>query len=472
MFVLSQARESLEMGWNMKRYYLIILVFFIAIGITTESWAEVLTLEEAIAFARERSPQIAMQTHMVESAQAQLSEAKYYWSPKFALKSQFGPMPKTTDIESSENDIWSNFFDSWGFTTRNSLEFWLPLFTSTKVYHTHELAKIGLEVEQLREENERMNVEYDVSRAYYGLQYANAAMDVVSEAESYVSRIETEYQTMMTNGASSVKRTDQYRIDIAKANVYRLKGMIEGKQRYAEQALRIHTQLEGELAVETMDFDVPPDVLKSREAVQSLAESNRGDLKLLLAGERASEKQAHIAWLNWWPDLVLAGEAYYKFSNAVPKYEEKNFYIKDGYNGYGFALGFVLRWELDPVRQVFKVRQAEAQAEKARSQREFLTAGIALEVSEQYDNTLNALNNIHITHQSRRAAKRFLTQSLLDYEAGDGNVEDVVSAITTYIEQRSMYLDALNSYRVSLVKLQKLTGVSTPGALLEGAESE
>ena len=137
-----------------------------------EATAETITLERAYELAHANSPQIEAQGYARDAAQAQVSEAKYYWAPKFALKSQFGPMPKSKDIRSSENDIWDNFFDSWGFTTRNSLEFWLPLFTSTKVYQTHQLAKIGLEVEELRVQNEILNVEYDVARAYYGLQLA------------------------------------------------------------------------------------------------------------------------------------------------------------------------------------------------------------------------------------------------------------------------------------------------------------
>lgn len=432
-----------------------------------EATAETITLERAYELAHANSPQIEAQGYARDAAQAQVSEAKYYWAPKFALKSQFGPMPKSKDIRSSENDIWDNFFDSWGFTTRNSLEFWLPLFTSTKVYQTHQLAKIGLEVEELRVQNEILNVEYDVARAYYGLQLATAAADVVAEAEKYVDQVEMQYRKLLESGSESVKDTDQYRIDIAKANVYRLKNTIDAKRTYAEKALRVHTRLEGPFEIEAMDFDNAKEELQSQDEVLDLARANRGDLKLLDASVRAADKQAHIEWLNWWPDLVLVGEVYYKFSNAVPKLEEKNFYIKDSYNGRGFGLGFMIKWDLDPVRQVFKVRQADAKAERTRAQRELAISGIELEVTEQYQNTATALANIAITYQSRRSAKRFLTKALFDYEAGDGDVGDMISALTTFIEQRSMYLQALHDYRIALVKLQKVTGVATADTLLK-----
>lgn len=426
----------------------------------------VLTLEAAYELARQNSPQIAAQGFARDAAQAQLSEAKYYWAPKLSFQSQFGPMPKTKDITSSENDIWDNFFDSWGFTTRNYLEFWMPLFTSTKVYQTHELAKIGLEVEELRIENEILNVEYDVARAYFGLQLANAAVDVIQEAEKYISQVETQYQKLLESGSDAVKTTDQYRIDIAKANLYRLKNTISAKREYAERALCVHTKLTAPVAIENMDFDNTEAKLISEAEVLDLARIHRGDMKLLDASTRAADKQAHIEWLNWWPDLVLAGELNYKFSNAVPEYTSDNFYIKNGYNGHGFALGFILKWELDPVRQVFKVRQANAKAERTRAQRELAISGIELEVSEQYQNTANALANIDITYKSRRSAKRFLTQELLDYEAGDGDVNDMISALTTFIEQRSMYLQALHDFRVALVKLQKVTGITDADQLL------
>ena len=440
---------------------------FILIGFLSSANAQnILTLDKAYELARENSPQVIAQKYAVEAAEAQASEAKYYWTPKFELKSQFGPMPKTKDITESENDIWDHFLDSWGFTTRNYLDFWFPVFTSTKVYHTNQLAKIGLEVEQLRVQNEILNVEYDVARAYIGLQLANAARDVVKEAESYVERIETEYQKLMESGSSEVKETDQYKIDIAKARLLRLKNEIEAKRDYAERALSVHTRLPLPILVEEMDFDNVSETLKSCDEIVEIAGTHRGDLMLLDSAERAAQLEAKIQWLNWWPDFVVAGEVYYKFSNAVPKYDLNNFYISDGYNGYGFGLGFMLRWNLDPVSQVFKVRQADAKAERMHAQRQLAISGIELEVSEQCRKTLNELNNISITHQSRRSAKRFLTSELMNYEAGDGDVGEMITALTTFIEQRSMYLQALHDYRVSLVKLQKVTGVEDSKNLL------
>ncbi len=436
-------------------------------GIQTGYAQEVISLERACELARENSPQIQAQKYAVDAADAQLSEAKYYWAPKFSFKSQFGPMPKVTDITDSEEDIWDNILGSWGFTTRNYLEFWFPIFTSTKIYHTHELAKIGLKVEELRAENEVINVEYDVSRAYIGLQLANAAADVIKEAEDYVERIQNEYNALMESGSEDVKQTDQYRIDIAAANLYRLKNQIAAKRDYAERALSVHTQLELPIKVEEMNFDPEKVVLKSAEEILALAHEHRGDLRLLEEAETAANLEAKIQWLNWWPDLVVAGELYYKYSNAVPKLDIDNFFISDSYNGKGFALGFVLKWDLDPVRQAFQVRQANAKADRMRAQHELAIAGIDLEVSEQYQDTYNQLLNIDITYKSRRSAKRFLTQELMDYEAGDGKVDNIVSALTTYIEQRSMYLQALHDYRVSLVKLQKVTGVSSTSDLIQ-----
>ena len=435
--------------------------------------AKPLTLEEACELALSNSPQMRAQHYSTEAAQAQVSEAKYYWTPKFEFSSKFGPSPKSTDITESENDLWGHFLDSWGFTTKNSLEFWIPLFTSTKVYHTHELAKIGLDVERLREENEALNVRYDVARAYYGLQLATAGMDVIKEAEGYVDRIQREYTKMMEAGSESVSATDQYRIDIAVANLYRLKDQIGASRIYAEKALSVHTRLALPIEVEEMDFSDDDRGLKSYEEIVELARQHRGDLKLLDKAEAAARLQAKIQWLDWWPDFVLAGELYYKFSNAVPEYTSDNFYIKDSYNGKGFGLGFILRWNVDPVRQVFKVRQADAKADRMSAQRELAISGIELEVNKQYYETAAKYHNIELTKKSRRSAKRFLTQMLFDYEAGECDVDKLVSALTTFIEQRSMYLSALNDYRVGLVRLQGVVGVErVESLLLEASEDE
>lgn len=453
----------------MKKF-LVVFIQMVLFWCACVSWvqAKPLSLEEAYALATANSPQVVAQRYAVEAAQAQVSEAKYYWAPKFSLTSKFGPMPKSSDVTESQNDIWSHFFDdAWGFTTRNSLEFWLPLFTSTKVYNTHALAKIGLEVEQFRAENEALNVRYDVARAYYGLQLAIAAEAVIAEAESYVERIQKEYDRMMEEGSEKVSKTDQYRIDIAVANLYRIKDQIHASRIYAEKALSVHTRLALPIEVEEMDFSDHVARLRPYEEVLDYARVNRGDLKLLDCARDAAKLQAKIQWLNWWPDLVLAGEATYRFSNAVPKFNHEDFYISDSYNGYGFALGFVLRWNLDPVGQVFKVRQADAKAERMEAQRSLAIAAIELEVSKQYHEVEAKAHNIEITKNARRAAKRFLTQELMNYEAGEGNVDKLISALTTFIEQRSLYLSVLHDYRVGLVSLQNVVGAVQPDALVE-----
>ncbi len=446
----------------MKRFFVEFCVGIFALFSLVSAqyaWAAPLSLEQAYELAVANSPQIRAQRLAAEAAEAQVSEAKYYWAPKFSLSSKFGPTPATKDISDDFEDVWDHFLDSWGFWTKNSLEFWLPLFTSTKVYHTHQLAKLGYEVEQLREQNEVLNVKYDVARAYYGLQLATAGLDVIKEAEDYVARIQREFDKMMEEGSDKVDPTDQYRIDIAVANLYRLKDQITASRNYAEKALSVHTRLELPIEVEEMDFESDDVGLKDYDAVLEMAHSHRGDLKLLEYGEEAARLQAHIQWLNWWPDLVLAGELYYKYSNAVPTFNHNDdFYISNPYNGRGFGIGFMLKWNLDPVGQVFKVRQANAKADRMAAQRELAISGIELEVNKLYYETASKHHNIEITKNSRRAAKRFLTQQLMNYEAGEGNVDKLVSSLTTFIEQRSMYLYALHDFRVGLVQLQTAVG--------------
>ena len=440
------------------------------------AWAQdVITLEEACDLARQHSPQVEAQRHSVEAAEAQLTQATYYWTPKLSFRSEFGPMPKVTDLKSTVDDVWDYIANSWGFTMRNYLDFWIPLFTSTKVYNTRELAKIGLKVEELRVENEILNVEYDVSRAYIGLQLAIAAGDVLQEAEDYVQRIQDGYDKLREeaeeneDGESSVKETDQYRIDIARTHLGRLRNDVAAKRNYAEHALAIHTGLSLPIRVEEMNFDRDPVVLKKAEEIQELAHQYRGDLKLLEQSVAAADLRAHIEWLNWWPDLVLGGQVYYKYSNAVPKLDPavENFYYSDGNNAHGFTMGFILTWNVDPVRQAFRVREMNAQAERTRTQRDLAIAGIDLEVLSEYQTTANCLANIELTYQSRRAAKRILTQEMLNYEAGTGDVDAMIAALRAYIEQRSMYLQALHDFRVALVKLQKVTGVMRTSDLLE-----
>ena len=86
---ICQHKSSIMLnGYTNRIIQWMIYIFLMMLCMSSAAFAEdVLTLEKAYALARANSPQIIAQQYAVEAAEAQASEAKYYWTPKFEFKS-------------------------------------------------------------------------------------------------------------------------------------------------------------------------------------------------------------------------------------------------------------------------------------------------------------------------------------------------------------------------------------------------
>ncbi|MDX9720157.1 MAG: TolC family protein [Myxococcota bacterium] len=429
-----------------------------------------LSLSDAISMGLTRSPQIEAAEFASQKAALVVDEASWAWTPKLELSSTWAPMPKV-ELDSTDEKAFEDLGE-WGFFTKNSVELGLPVFTFFKLSTVEELAEIGLDVELLKEREARLKVSYDVARAFYGLQLANAGLVVSKEATGLLERISREYEKLWSQGDPSVKKTDRYRIEMAASSLTLLHNELEMGRQLAEQGLRLHLELEGEFELPKMRFRPDEAVLLSLDAVLELARSKRLDLQMLDKAVQASELNAKLESLKWWPDIVFGARLNQAYSNAVPEVPEETIYAYDPYNSFGFGVALTLQWKLDPVNRYFKVAEADTELLKLQQQQQLARSAAALEVEKLYLESLNAQQQVDLVQSSRRSAKRFMTQELVDYEVGGGKVDDVISGVRGYIEQRSLYLQSLYDFRLSLVRLQLATGAESVSELLASGRIE
>lgn len=426
-------------------------------------------LDEAISLGLTRSPQIDAAELSTQKAALVVDEAFWAWTPKLELNLTIAPFPEVKDDTTTDADVLKEA-PGVGIYTKNSLEFVMPIFTSFKYTTANELAAIGLDVEKLREEEARLQVTWDVTRAYYGLQLANALADVLSEAESLMGRVEKGWRELYDAGSDKVSRTDQYEIDIARASLEALAAEAREKRQLAREALRVHTRLQGAYTVDTMRFTIDEVELRPLDEIQALARTRRLDLRQLEKGLEAADLNAQLQWLQWWPDFYIAGGINLNYNNAVP--ESTRFYDDDPYNTFGVGILAGMRWKLDPANRAFKVDQAEVEAEKIRAQRELAYSGAMLQVEEAYLGAQTRQARVQAAQRARRSAKRLMTQELLDYESGGGDVDDAIRAVQKYFDARTAFLVSLHDYRVALAKLRLQTGAESVDALLAAGTIE
>jgi outer membrane protein TolC len=428
-----------------------------------------LTLPQAIALGIERSFRMEASSAAIAKAEAVQGEADWAWTPKLEFDSYFVPMPKLK-ADDADFDVFDRL-GNWGVYTKNDFRMTMPLFTFFKISTAQDLAAVGVEAEQVRRTQEQLQIVLEVARAYYGLQLANASMVILDDAEETLEKASTTLDRLLEEGKDNVSKSDRYQIEIAEAdfNLRRIKA--QQGQRFATDALRVHTRLTSPIEVPKMNF-IPDSVnFKTLEEVIDFALNHRLDLQLVERGVAAQTLKLRMEKLNWTPDLYFALSLNYAYSNAVEPIpgDLSELYIFDPYNSFGFGFVFGLRWRNDPVNRTFKVEQESHELTKINALRELARRGAALDVEQAYFNVTNAQMSVQLLRKSRRAAKRRMTQLYSDYEAGTGNVDILSRAVITYFEQRAQFLAALHDFRIAAVQLQLSTGAtSLPDLIADG----
>jgi len=216
------------------------------------------TLAECLALADRNFPSLWAARARLAAAHAQLEEAR--WTPWFqwSAQSSFGVAPpiRGTVIYPLSNT------DARDVTGLNGLQGFfqfgisgvVPLYTFGKIDSSQEAAAANVRVSEWDMEKARQAMRLDVRRAYYGLEFARDAREVVADALDRLKNAIDGIKSKIAKGDATVGEVDRlrleaYRQEIAAQGLQAPKG-----EAYGLAALRFLT------GVQT-GFDVPDEPL-------------------------------------------------------------------------------------------------------------------------------------------------------------------------------------------------------------------
>jgi outer membrane protein TolC len=133
------------------------------------------------------------------------------------------------------------------------------------------------------------------------------------------------------------------------------------------------------------------------------------------------------------------------------------------YSGDRRNLGYSLQGSLNfPIwnwgTTKSKIRQAEFRRSQAQLDLSLTQKEVLSELNSLYAEAQSVLTQLDSLHNSLDMASESLRLILLQYQAGEVSVLEVVDAQTTLTQARNAHDDGLSRYRVALANLQTLTG--------------
>jgi outer membrane protein len=212
----------------------------------------------------------------------------------------------------------------------------------------------------------------------------------------------------------------------------------------AEQTLRNAMGL-----TEPLDFE-PVDVLEARpfemeeELALAIALENRSELASLRALRRAAEEDVSARWKEHLPDLGAAANIDWSGSNS----------LQDSWNLAAIVSVPIFSGGLIDAR----VGEARANALALSFEEQALAQDVALEVRRAVLELGRAREAIGVSERARTQARENLELAEGRYEAGVGNVIELVDAQVQRASAEAEYVRSLYAFQTAVAELERAIG--------------
>jgi outer membrane protein TolC len=409
---------------------------------STSTPGKELTLEEAIAIALQRQPQILSRIDAVVAAQARVDQALAPLLPQSAIS-----------WAATRSEAFSSTTRSSSFSTSSTLQITLSqkLFDFGKNFATIDARKADAEFSKADLELQRDLIVLSVKTSYFTLLFSKRLVNVNQQA---LDRAELNLRSARgffevgTRPKSDVTRAE---VDVANARVTVIQ--TRNAVRLARVALNTTMAIEVDAPTEVKDiltyepFPIEPKLL-AQEALKS-----RPEYMKVKAQEVSAEATLKEKFRQFFPDLTGSGS--YGGTGSESGTTSATVFPF----GEIWSLGVTLQWSwFDGLGNVAKYREAKANLDSARSNTRSQELLIRQDVEQAYLALGEAEERIGAAQKGVESAQENFRLAQGRFDAGVGTIIELTDAQLALTQAQSTEAQALKDFRIGKATLEKALG--------------
>lgn len=408
-----------------------------------------MSLEEALATAKERNYMVRMADADVDVIRSQFRQTHAAFLPQVSIEetgittndplSVFGFRLKQQSVSAADfNPDRLNNPDAYdNFTTRFAVR--QPVFNADKLYKR---SAVKNQVRAGREQYEStvQQAQFQVKDTYYKLLLADRRLEVIAQSMEAAQEMERQAKNYYDEGIIS-------KADYLAARV-RLLDLQSRQTQTRDQRETVQDNLKFLLGIENEVTIMPGDSMSvPRFSAEPLEGNYAGNsaLEALRYRVEAAEQMVKSSKFSFVPSVNLFGNY------------ELNDDVLFGTSGDSYMVGATLKWNLfSGFSNVGKVMQSKAELKKAKLAHESQSFQNKLEIDQARRSLKQAREQIDLAAATEeQAAEDFRIRSDR-YEQGMERTTDLLAAETKLAEARLKQLNALYMYHRSLATLEML----------------
>ena len=436
----------------------------------SSAWGQekvVLSLEQLIQLAIERSPEMAEAEKDILIAESDLEQAKAARLPQLDALAIGGvvdaadrpivvvsPRPGPGDRYLRgrlENPDWDP--GDPGPFGKLDITVIQPLYTFGKISSRIDAAIKGVEVKKAAREKTRGDVELRVKELYFALLLSRQGKEAAEDVSSFVEDARRRIKRLLELGSTSVDESDLYRVEAYAAEAKRFKAKAESGSKLAYMALKqmIGFPPEKDFELDVKELPKDPRALGDQKDYIEMALRMRPELEQIEKGLEAKKSLVEAAKADMYPSIFLAGVA--SLAGAPNREHMDVAYIGDEYNHANGGVVLGAKWHFDFGIQQAKVSKAKAEYERLLHTRDYALRNIPLEVAKHYQDAIEHMQAFQASEEAASAARKWVVVAFANFDMGVGQARDIFFAVERYGKNQGDYLLSLLNYHLALARL-------------------
>lgn len=407
-----------------------------------------LTIEQSIAMALEKNPNIKIASEKVNDARHSVYQALGTALPSISLQGTHIADEKVQVIQNPfvpGTTLKLDFTMDYQYDVRVSQ----PLFTGGKIALGTMMARKGLDLVQSQYENEKNNLSFNVIQAYLGMlvtqEFTEVAREGYETAQEFFEISKLLYEQGM------ISKLDLLQAEVQAANLLPQKTQAENGVTMAAAGLKMLLGLDSEVEVSLTDAMTYSPGQYDLEQLKTKALKNRAEIRQMNLSKSLSSLSVNMARADFLPAVGLS-YSYTKSGNDLD--------LRDDWDdSYMVAIG--LSYDLfKGGTRYSKVRQAKIAQRQINYGYDALRDAILLEVEQVYLRLMEAEKNILSQNKTVSQAEEAARLAKIQFREGTITNLQANQIQINLTSAKANYLQALFNYTLAEASIKKVVGES------------
>ncbi|MDI9570009.1 MAG: TolC family protein [Pseudomonadota bacterium] len=426
---------------------------------------KVMNLEQIVALAVARSPEIEEARSDVEAARSDLRQAEAAYYPQIETIAVAGPMRDAKEplvVNGRITDPSPGLsFSSIGIFGKIDITATQPLYTFGKIANRKEAAARGVKAREHAVADKRGQIVLRVKQLYYGLVLATSGLGAADESIDFFAAAAQRVRKLLDLESPTVRESDLYQVEAYRSEATRFRSEAEKGMRTAYLALKAMLGMGPgeEFAAADKGLPLSPEGLPDLADFIRDARANRPEFKQLAEALAAREFLVKGAESDLYPSFFAAAVG--SLAGAPGRDRLNSPYLSDEFNhAYGGVVAGA-KWNLDFGIGRAKVDKARAEYRRLINTKAAAEMNIPIQVTKVYQDCREALVSVNSYRDAAAASRKWTVAAMADFDMGIGSADNMLRAIDMYGRNQGKFIEALYRYNLSRAELDYVTGKKT-----------